>query len=254
MTSIDTVPGSAPAVAPADLFDLTGQVAVVTGASSGLGHRFARVLAAAGATVWIAARRVDRLDALAATDERLRSVGCEVSVEADRAALIETVVAGSGRVDVLVNNAGTESAEGPLRETPAQFEAVLRTNLTGPFHLAQLAASAAGPGGGGLSVINIGSIPRPGVRRAAGRGRLRRRQGRPARADARAGRALGWPRGAGQRPGPGLVLHRAQRGAVRRGGVDALDPPQHHAAAARRPGEPSELDGAPLFLASRASS
>ena len=90
------------------LFSLDGQVAVVTGGSSGLGDRFARVLHGAGATVVVAARRRDRLDALASElGERVVPVTCDVAVDADRRHLDEVAadVAGGG-VDVLVNNAG----------------------------------------------------------------------------------------------------------------------------------------------------
>jgi len=72
---------------PGELFDLTGRTALVTGASSGFGARFARVLAAAGATVWAAARRKERLEELAARDPRIRPIGGDVSAEADRTAL-----------------------------------------------------------------------------------------------------------------------------------------------------------------------
>ncbi|KAA9151025.1 SDR family oxidoreductase [Amycolatopsis acidicola] len=140
--------------APAGLFDLTGRTAVVTGASSGLGARFAEVLAAAGATVWITARREDRLAALAAGNPALRPFPADVAKEADRVALIEAVRAESGTMDVLVNNAGVGSGVRPAEETPEQFAGVLGINLVAPFHLAQLAARQDGE----LSVINIGSV------------------------------------------------------------------------------------------------
>ena len=80
---------------------------MVTGASSGLGDRFARVLHAAGATVVASARRTDRLEALAADlGERLVPITCDVSVDADCERLIAEAVALDGRLDVLVNNAG----------------------------------------------------------------------------------------------------------------------------------------------------
>ncbi|MBP2369469.1 SDR family NAD(P)-dependent oxidoreductase [Pseudonocardia parietis] len=145
------------APAPAELFDLTGRTAVVTGASSGLGVRFAGVLAAAGATVFVAARRAAKLAEIAADDDRLHPVVADVSEETDRTALIDAAVAGgSGSIDVLVNNAGVESGAKPADETPAGFAGVLNTNLVAPFHLAQLAARHPGPDG--LSIVNISSV------------------------------------------------------------------------------------------------
>src|SRR5690242_12456915 len=90
-----------------DLFSLAGRTAVVTGASSGLGARFATVLAEAGATVYAAARRTDRLSALGPA---IHPVGWDVSVERDRIRLAETAFAETGRLDVLVNNAGVPGA------------------------------------------------------------------------------------------------------------------------------------------------
>src|SRR5688500_12091416 len=94
---------------PAEIFDLTGRSALVTGASSGLGARFARTLAAAGATVWAAARRKERLAELAAQDPRIRPIAGDVSSEADRVAVVQRIVAETGPLDVLVNNAGVGS-------------------------------------------------------------------------------------------------------------------------------------------------
>src|SRR3954447_21608560 len=98
---------------PRALFDLTGQVAIVTGASSGLGESFARVLVSAGATVVAAARRLDRLPGLAKELDgttpgqgRVVPVRCDVTSEQDRHDLVELSRAITGRIDVLVNNAG----------------------------------------------------------------------------------------------------------------------------------------------------
>src|SRR5688572_2746336 len=88
-------------------FRLDGRVAVVTGASSGLGDRFARVLHAAGATVVAAARRTDRLADLAADlGERLVPMTCDVLSDDDCERLIADAIALDGHLDVLVNNAG----------------------------------------------------------------------------------------------------------------------------------------------------
>ncbi|GAB3571227.1 glucose 1-dehydrogenase [Amycolatopsis endophytica] len=139
---------------PAELFGLTGRTALVTGASSGLGVRFAEVLAAAGATVWITARRAERLERLAERNPAFRPFRADVSDADDRAALIEAIRAAGATLDVLVNNAGADNGAKPDAETPEQFAGVLGTNLVGPFHLAQLATEL----GGELSVINVSSI------------------------------------------------------------------------------------------------
>src|SRR5690349_7531357 len=88
-------------------FRLDGKVAIVTGASSGLGSRMARVLAADGAKVAIAARRVDRLDVLAKElGDAALPVACDVSRDDDLQRLVTTVTEALGPIDVLVNNAG----------------------------------------------------------------------------------------------------------------------------------------------------
>ena len=89
-----------------DMFSLTGRVAVVTGASSGLGLGFARALAAAGATVYAAARRLDRLEALSAEIPAIVPVRCDVTDDSDRRALVDRCFTERGRIDVVINNAG----------------------------------------------------------------------------------------------------------------------------------------------------
>jgi NAD(P)-dependent dehydrogenase (short-subunit alcohol dehydrogenase family) len=140
----------------AELFSLRGRTAVVTGASSGLGARFATVLAAAGATVFAAARRTDRLAELAAADSRIRPVGCDIGRPEDRARLIDGALAATGRLDVLVNNAGTAGSPKAVEESPAAFADVLAINLVAPFDLARLVAEAAP--GEGRSIVNVASI------------------------------------------------------------------------------------------------
>lgn len=97
-----------------DMFHLDGKVAVVTGASSGLGVHFAQALAEAGADVVLAARRADRLEATKQLVEkagrRAIAVQTDVSDPADCQALIDTAMRDLGRVDVLVNNAGVGAA------------------------------------------------------------------------------------------------------------------------------------------------
>ncbi len=121
-------------------FRLDGRVAVVTGASSGLGDRFARVLHAAGATVVASARRTDRLEALAADlGDRLIPVTCDVSVDEDCERLIAQAIAVDGHLDVLVNNAGIGDPVAAEDEPIGHFRGVVDVNLTALFLLSQLA-------------------------------------------------------------------------------------------------------------------
>lgn len=136
--------------------DLAAKVAIVTGASSGLGARFARVLAAQGATVVAAGRRRARLDELAADVPGIVPVTCDVTVPGDRARLIETALA-LGRLDVLVNNAGAGDPKPAVDETWQGFEASLSVNLTATFSLCTLAAAPMLAAGSG-SIVNIASI------------------------------------------------------------------------------------------------
>ncbi|HVQ95372.1 MAG TPA: SDR family oxidoreductase [Mycobacteriales bacterium] len=152
-----------PAAHPAELFSLRGRTAVVTGASAGLGRRFAGVLAAAGATVIAAARRADRLAALAAEHPGIRPVRCDVADEADRAALVAAALAATGRLDILVNNAGIGAHGAADGESPQAFRQTLEVNLVAPFHLACLVAGIgpaeavpAGTGPAGRAAAEIG--------------------------------------------------------------------------------------------------
>ncbi|MBJ7455697.1 MAG: glucose 1-dehydrogenase [Thermoleophilia bacterium] len=149
---------------PSDLFDLTGRTAVVTGASSGLGVGFARALAAAGADVVVAARRTDRIDALAAelaeNGAQALAVTCDVTEAEQVDALIAAACERFGRVDVLVNNAGTAGDGGPTPERlpHALFERTLQVNLFGTWYGCQAAAARMLADGRGGSIINVSSV------------------------------------------------------------------------------------------------
>jgi len=141
-----------------NLFRLDGQVAVVTGASSGLGERFARVLHAAGATVVVGARRLDRLDALAAElGDRVVVRRCDVTDSDELQGLVDAALEPTGRIDVLVNNAGYGSV-GPAEDDSMDvFRMTLEINLTGLFALTQLVGRQMLDQRSG-SVINIASV------------------------------------------------------------------------------------------------
>lgn len=140
-----------------ELFDLTGRVAVVTGASSGLGEGFARTLAAAGATVVAAARRAERLQQLASEVPGLVPVVCDITSPADRELLVRTASEVNGGIDVLVNNAGKPGPPDALSETAEEFDSILEVNLTSGFHLS-VATVKSLPEGRGASVINVSSV------------------------------------------------------------------------------------------------
>ncbi len=139
-------------------FRLDGRIAVVTGASSGLGERFARVLHAAGATVFAAARRADRLAALAADcGGGLVAVTCDVTLEVDCRSLIDRAMGEGGRLDVLVNNAGLGEPMPAEDESMDHFRRVVDVNLHGLFQLCQLAFEPMAAAGSG-SIVNVASM------------------------------------------------------------------------------------------------
>jgi NAD(P)-dependent dehydrogenase (short-subunit alcohol dehydrogenase family) len=142
-----------------DLFRLDDKVAIMTGASSGVGVAFAEALAQAGADVALGARRVDRL---AETKAKVESLGrraitvqTDVSEPEDCQRLVDEAVEQLGRVDVLVNNAGLGTAVPAIRETAAQFREVIDVNLNGCYWMAQACGRVMQPGS---SIINISSI------------------------------------------------------------------------------------------------
>lgn len=141
------------------LFSLDGRVALVTGASSGLGRHFASVLHGAGATVVLAARRVDRIEAEAARlGERAHAVAMDVTDEASIRAGFERAAESLPPFDVVVNNAGISGSSLILQMETAEWDGVIDVNLRAPFLVAREAArrlvAAKRPG----SIINIASI------------------------------------------------------------------------------------------------
>ncbi|MET7328085.1 SDR family oxidoreductase [Nonomuraea sp. NPDC005650] len=231
-----------------DLFSLRGRTAVVTGASSGLGARFATVLAAAGASVFAAARRIDRLAELAAGDSRIHPVACDVSREEDRERLIATAMAETGRLDVLINNAGVPGGLRAQDESSQDFADVLAVNLVAPFHLARLMTQHEAPG---RSIVNVASIlglvstaPMGGASYSASKAGL-----------------VGLTRElAGQWGQAGVRVNALAPGWFRSEMTEELFSDARSSrwveknTMLRRGGDPAELDGALLFLASDASS
>ncbi len=142
-----------------ELARLDGKVAVVTGASSGLGRAFAHALAESGASVALAGRRQDRLDetklAVETLGQRAISVPTDVTDPDACLHLVRETISAFGRVDILVNAAGVATVVPAVREEPAEFRRVLETNLMGSYWMAKACAQEMGPGS---SIINIGSV------------------------------------------------------------------------------------------------
>ena len=141
-----------------DRFRLDGKIAVVTGASSGLGVAFAKALAEAGADLVLGARRQERLTdtgkLVEAAGRRFVAKKTDVTKPEECEALIAFAIEKFGRVDILVNNAGIANAIPATKESPEAFRAVIDTNLMGAYWMAQ-AFARANTGG---SIVNISSI------------------------------------------------------------------------------------------------
>ncbi len=144
------------------LFNLIGKVAIVTGASKGIGAGIAGVLAAAGAKVVVSSRKQEKVDEVAA---ELKAKGydaigiaCHMGDMQSIAQLVEQTVAHYGRVDILVNNAATNPAFGPVEYTDSDaFDKIMAVNVKGPFELAKQVYPYMIKNGGG-SILNISSV------------------------------------------------------------------------------------------------
>ena len=145
-----------------DIFDLTGQVALVTGASSGLGRRFAQALSERGAAVALAARRVDRLKQLEADIAQAGGKAVAVAMDVNDAQSVKTALDQAeqalGSITVLVNNAGVTVGKKVIDHTEEDWDYVLDTNLKAPFMIATEVARRMIAAGTGGSIINIASI------------------------------------------------------------------------------------------------
>ena len=142
-----------------DRFKLDGRVAIVTGASSGLGVAFAQALSEAGASVVLAARRASRLEEAAAVvraaGRNALAVITDVAEPSECAAAVDAAIAKFGQVDILVNNAGVGTARPASRETPEEFRHVIDINLNGCYWMAQACGRVMKPG---ASIVNISSV------------------------------------------------------------------------------------------------
>lgn len=144
-----------------DLFSVRGRVALVTGASSGIGRAFARTLARAGATVCAMARREAQLAALvqeiSAEGGQAVAVSCDLADRGELAGALERVTAGVGSPDILVNAAGINPRRPIDALTPGEWDATIEINLNAPFFLAQRLAPAMCARGWGR-IVNLASL------------------------------------------------------------------------------------------------
>ncbi|MHA4853944.1 SDR family NAD(P)-dependent oxidoreductase [Rhodococcus sp. MSC1_016] len=154
-----------------DMFRLDGKVAVVTGASSGLGVAFARGLAEAGADLVLAARRVDQLEKTKRMVEEIGRravvVRADVSRPDDATGIVEVGLAEFGKVDILINNAGVASAVPATRETPDQFRNVMDVNVNGSYWVAQACGRVMQPGSVIVNVASVLGLTTAGLPQAA---------------------------------------------------------------------------------------
>jgi NAD(P)-dependent dehydrogenase (short-subunit alcohol dehydrogenase family) len=232
-------------------FSLAGKVALVTGASSGLGAGFAIAMAQAGADVVLAARRRAGLEATGREVEKLGrgalAVETDVTDPSACQAAVRAAVEEFGHLDVLVNNAGMGTAVPALRETPEQFRQVIDVNLLGAYWMAQAAAQLMPRGS---AIVNIASVL----------GLVKSYVPQAAYAASKAG-LIGLTRDLNQQWSgrQGIRVNAVAPGYFRSEMTEAVSPGQLRDFIARtstlgRMGEQHELDAAVVFLVSPASS
>jgi NAD(P)-dependent dehydrogenase (short-subunit alcohol dehydrogenase family) len=146
---------------PAQLFDMTGKLALVTGGGTGLGRQFALTLAGAGASVILAARRAEPLRA---TADEVRASGAEahcIAIDVADPASVQSAfeaIAGIGTPDVVVNNAGTAGGGTLLDVTDDLWDRLMDVNVKGAWHVARAAVQQMIARGRGGSIINVASV------------------------------------------------------------------------------------------------
>ncbi len=143
---------------PLNVFRLDGKIAIVTGASSGIGAQTVKLFSSLGAKVIAAARREDRLHDLANQYPNVMAVKCDVGVEADCKNLVDTIINEYGKIDILINNAGISDPIPALEEDLDQFKRVIQIDIISCFHLAQLCAQHMETQETGGVIVNVASI------------------------------------------------------------------------------------------------
>jgi NAD(P)-dependent dehydrogenase (short-subunit alcohol dehydrogenase family) len=230
--------------------DLTGEVALVTGATAGLGLRFARTLAAAGASVAVAARRGDRLDALVAEIEGAGGRALAIPADLTDAAMLEGVVdaaqAKLGLVTILVNNAGIPDAQLATRMSLELIDRVIALNVRTPFVLSREVAkrliAAKRPG----RIVNIASMAAFHSARAGSSLYATTKSAVVRMTEALAVEWAAYPINVNA-IAPGAFRSEMMEGMIERVGDMSQGFPR------KRLGDPADLDGTLLFLASAAS-
>ncbi len=238
-----------------DRFDVSGRVAIVTGATKGLGRAFARGLAAAGARVVVSSRKQDACDEVAAeiaadTGAEVLGAACHVGDWDAIPVFVDRVVDHFGRIDILVNNAGINPAQVPLLEmTKALWDKVMEVNLTGPLRMSTCVVPTMADGGGG-SIVNVASV-----------GAYRGSAGNSHYAASKSGLVRLTQSMASEWAPLGVRVNVISPGPfdteMMRGGERAMPGYAERAAAGtmqRRVADPDECVGAVLYLASAASS
>ncbi|MGB0762800.1 MAG: SDR family NAD(P)-dependent oxidoreductase [Acidimicrobiales bacterium] len=143
---------------PLNVFRLDGKIALVTGASSGIGAQTVKLFSSLGAKVIAAARREDRLQDLANQYPDVMAVRCDVGVEADCKNLVDIIINEYGKIDILINNAGISDPIPALEEDLDLFKRVIQIDLISCFHLAQLCAQHMETQESGGAIVNVASI------------------------------------------------------------------------------------------------
>ena len=233
-------------------FELRGRVALVTGASSGLGHHFAKTLSGAHAIVVATARRTERLaklvEEIGAAGGKAHAMSMDVNSSESVQRAVARIVAEVGPIDIVVNNAGIAGSKASIELTEADWREVLETNLNGAWRVAQASAKTMIAAGRGGSIVNIASIL--GLRVA--NNLLAYSAAKAALVQMTKSLALEWARHKIRvnAIAPGYVETKINSGFFKTEAGQAMVKrvPQ------RRIGTPSDLDGALLLLASDAGS
>ena len=141
-----------------DIYSVANKVCLLTGASSGLGERFARVLAEAGADLVLVARRAEKLETVAAEIGGATVIAADLSVPGSGADVVAKTLAAKGHIDIVINNAGISRVLPALGDDTDDFRRELEINLVAPYDIARHSAAAMISAGTGGSIVNLGSV------------------------------------------------------------------------------------------------